>query len=74
MNGLERPRRRKIVIPPSTVRMLTVREIAETYGFHENSVRRWVTEDGLKSLSYGPGNKIFIAKKDVDKFIRQYYF
>ena len=74
MNGLERLRRRKNVVPPSTVKILSVREIADTYGFHENTVRRWVNEDGLKSVKYGPGNKMFIAKKDVDKFIRRYYF
>ena len=69
-----RRRQRKNVVPPSPVRMLSVRKIAEEYGFHENTVRRWVTDDGLKCVRYGPGNKIFIAEKDVEKFINKHYY
>jgi len=54
--------------------MLSVREIARRYGFHENTVRRWVTEDGLQSIRYGPGNKIYIAEEEVDNFIKEYYY
>ena len=68
------PRQRKNVVPPGTVRMLSVREIARRYGFHENTVRCWVTEDGLKCVRYGPGNKIFIAEKDAYKFVRRHYY
>ena len=74
MDDLERPRRRKNVFPPEPIRMLSVQEIARRYGFHENTVRRWVTEDGLKCIRYGPGNKIYIAEKDVIKFIKKYYY
>lgn len=74
MDRLERPRRRKNVVPPTTITMLSVRETASRYGFHENTVRRWVTEDGLKCMRYGPGNKIYIAEKAVEKFIQRYYY
>jgi len=37
-------------------------------------VRRWVTEDGLQSIRYGPGNKIYIAEEEVDNFIKEYYY
>jgi excisionase family DNA binding protein len=69
-----RPRQRKNVIPPGTIRMLSIREIARRYKLHENTVRRWVTEDKLKHIRYGPGGKIYIAEKDAEKFYRKYYF
>ncbi len=68
-----RKRLRKNVVPASTVKLLSVREIARRYGFHENTVRSWVTKDGLRCINYGPGNKIYIAEKDVEKFIKRYY-
>ncbi len=71
---MERPRQRKKVIPSGTIKMLSVSEIAHRYEFHENTVRRWVTVDKLKSIRYGPGNKIYIAKKDVDNFIQKHYY
>jgi len=74
MDDLERPRKRKNVLPSTTVKMLPVREIARRHGFHENTVRRWVVDDGLKCVKCGPGGKIFIAEKDVVKFIRKYYY
>ncbi len=74
MLRLERPRRRKNVVPRGTIKMLSVREIARRYGFHENTVRRWVTEDGLQSIRYGPGNKIYIAEEEVENFIKEYYY
>jgi len=72
--GFGERRQRKNVMPPSTVRLLSVREVARRYGFHENTVRRWVSEDGLRSVRYGPGNKIYIAERDVDRFIHRYYY
>jgi excisionase family DNA binding protein len=74
MNESERPRRRKNVVPPSTIKLLSVREIARRYGFHENTVRRWVAEDGLRAIRYGPGNKIYIAERDLEKFYKKYYY
>jgi len=74
-DGVEKRRQRKNVVPHNTtVRMLSVRKIASVYGFHENTVRRWVTEDGLMCVRYGPGNKIFISEQDVEDFIKQYYY
>jgi len=70
----QRPRRRKNVVPPGTITMLSVRGIALKHRFHENTVRRWVTEDGLRCVRYGPGNKIFIAEQDVEEFIKKYYY
>ena len=66
-------RKRKNVVPESTIRMLSVRDIAAKYGFHENTVRRWVRDDGLRCIRYGSGNKIFIAKKDVENFVGKWY-
>jgi excisionase family DNA binding protein len=72
-NKSRKRRQRKLVIPKSPVILLSVSEIAHRYQFHENTIRRWVSEDGLKSVRYGPGNKIFIAQKDVELFLRRYY-
>ena len=73
-NESERRRRRKNVVPPSTIKMLSIREIACRYDFHENTVRRWIIQDGLKCVRYGPGNKIYVAQKDVEKFHKKYYY
>lgn len=74
MNKGKRPRQRKNVMPHSAIIMLSVKEIALRYGFHENTIRRWVKDDDLRCIYYGPGNKIFIAKKDVEAFIKKYYY
>ncbi len=74
MTEQKRRRQRKNVVPPSAITMLSVREIAKRYHFHENTVRSWVTADALRCIRYGPGNKIFIAEKDVEKFIKKYYY
>jgi transposase len=68
-----RRRLRKNAIPSSPVRMLSVRAIAQKYGFHENTVRRWVNDDKLRNIRYGPGNKIYIAERDVNRFIKKFY-
>jgi excisionase family DNA binding protein len=72
-DGLSKRRLRKNVIPPSSFKLLSVRDIARRYGFHENTVRRWVTEDELRCIRYGPGKKIYITEKDVDRFIKRFY-
>jgi excisionase family DNA binding protein len=74
MNEEIRPRKRKNVVPRSAIKMLSVREIAKRYDFHENTVRNWVAEGELRFIRYGPGGKIFIAEKDVEKYIRKYYY
>jgi excisionase family DNA binding protein len=68
-----RRRQRKIVRPQTPVVMLSIQEIARRYRFHENTVRRWVSQDGLKYIRYGPGGKIYIAEKDVEEFIHKFY-
>jgi excisionase family DNA binding protein len=71
--GLGYRRQRKVVRPKSATLLLSVREIARRYRFHENTVRLWVSKDGLKSVRYGPGNKIYVAEKDVEAFLKKYY-
>jgi excisionase family DNA binding protein len=70
----ERRRQRRNVVPHSETVMLSVREIARRYGFHENTVRRWVSDGDIRFIRYGPGGKIFIAEEAVENFIRQYYY
>jgi excisionase family DNA binding protein len=71
--GLSQRRQRKVVRPKLPTILLSVREIARRYRFHENTVRRWVSEDGLRSVRYGPGNKIYIAEKDIEEFLKKFY-
>ncbi len=66
-------RKRKNVIPQSPVKLLSVNEIARRYGFHPNTVRSWVAEDGLRNIRFGPGNKIYVAQRDVEKFLHRFY-
>ena len=74
MSKQKRRRQRKNVVPHSAITMLSVKKIAKKYHFHENTIRSWVTSGGIKCIRYGPGNKIFIAEKDVEKFITKYYY
>lgn len=74
VNRPERRRQRRNVVPHSQTVMLSVREIARRYGFHENTVRRWVSNGDLEYIRYGPGGKFFIAEEEVENFIRQNYY
>ena len=50
-----------------------VKSISERYDFHPNTVRSWVTRDGLRHIRYGPGGKIFIRQDDVERFMKFWY-
>ncbi len=65
--------RKKNVVPGRVVRMLSVRAISKKYDFHPNTVRAWVTRDGLKHVRHGRGGKIFIRQDDVEAFIKEWY-
>jgi len=65
--------RKKNVMPGRAVRMLSVKRISEKYDFHPNTVRAWVTRDGLRHVRHGRGGKIFVRQDDVERFIRQWY-
>lgn len=66
-------KRKKNVISRRGVRMLSVKRISERYDFHPNTVRAWVTRDGLRHVRRGPGGKIFIRQDDVEAFIKEWY-
>jgi hypothetical protein len=65
--------RKKNVIRTRAIPMLSVKRISEKYGFHPNTVRSWVTRDGLRHVRHGPGAKIFIRQDDVEAFIKEWY-
>ena len=52
---------------------LSVNEISKRYRFHPNTVRAWVSRDGLKHVRRGPGGKIYIREGHVERFIRNWY-
>ena len=66
-------RRKKNVMPGRAVRMLSVKRISEKYNFHPNTIRSWVTRDGLRHVRHGPGAKIFIRQDDVEAFLKEWY-
>jgi len=66
-------RRKKNVIAKRGVPMLSVKLISERYDFHPNTIRAWVTRDGLRHTRHGPGGKIFVRQDDVERFIKFWY-
>jgi len=42
--------------------MLSVKDVAERYGFHPNTARAWASRDGLRHVRHGPGGKMFFRK------------
>ena len=73
MSGNKIYRRKRNVIVKKGVPLLSVESISERYNFHPNTVRAWVTRDGLRHIRYGPGGKIFIREDDVERFIKFWY-
>jgi excisionase family DNA binding protein len=72
MSQNRRPRR-KNPEEASALIFLSVEAICRDYGFHPNTIRKWVAQDRLRHIRYGRGRKIFINKDDVEAFIRQWY-
>jgi hypothetical protein len=54
--------------------MLSVDEISIKYGFHPNTVRRWVSVYGIRHIVTGRGGKIYINKVVVGDYIKQWYY
>ena len=65
---MTRIRRRRNVI-----RLWSVNDIREQYGFHPNTVRAWIHRDGLRHYRKGPGGKIHIREDDLLDFITRVY-
>ena len=55
------------------VRLYSVAEISELFGFHANTVRSWVHRDGLRHYRKGPGGKIYISEDDLKDFLARFY-
>jgi len=73
MANEKRYRRKRNIVDKRGVPLLSVKSISEKYNFHPNTVRSWVTRDGLRHIRYGPGGKIFIREDDVERFIKFWY-
>jgi len=65
-------KRRKNIIS-GNAKMLSVKRVAEKYGFSIHTVYNWVHRDGLKHVKHGPGGKIIIRQYDVEAFIKKWY-
>jgi excisionase family DNA binding protein len=55
------------------LKMMTIKNVAEKYGFSEHTVYNWVSRDGLKHIRNGQGSKILIKQADVEAFIDAWY-
>ena len=55
------------------LKMMTVKNVAEKYGFSEHTVYNWINRDGLKHIRNGQGSKILIKRADVEAFIDAWY-
>jgi len=69
----KRYRRKRNIIVKGRVAMLSVESISAQYGFHPNTIYKWVARDGLRCVRQGPGKKIFIRQDYVDRFIKLWY-
>ena len=73
MTDEKRYRRKRNILAKRGIPLLSVKSISERYGFHPNTIRAWVTRDGIRHIRYGPGAKIFIRQDDVERFIKFWY-
>ena len=55
------------------VRLYSVEELSQLYGFHPNTVRLWVHRDGLRHYRKGRGGKIYIRDDDLKDFFAKFY-
>ena len=55
------------------LRLYSVAEISQKYGFHANTIRLWVHRDGLRYYRKGRGGKIYIREDDLKDFFARYY-
>jgi excisionase family DNA binding protein len=56
----------------ATKHLLTVREAAEFAGVHEDTVHRWIRDEGLPKIQpAGPHTAIRIDPIDLDRFLNR---
>jgi len=53
--------------------LLSVTQVSEKFDFHPNTVRAWISRDGLRCYRKGPLGKIFLREDDVVDFIANHY-
>ncbi len=50
--------------------LLTIREVAEIFGVHQQTLRRWDEEGKLKSIRVGKFGHRKYRKTDVDRMLK----
>ena len=50
--------------------LLTIREVAELFGVHQRTLRRWDEEGKLKSIRVGKFGHRKYRKTDVDRMLK----
>lgn len=57
------------------IRLYSVTEIGQLFGFHPNTIRLWIHRDGLRHYrkGRGPGGTIYIREDDLKDFLAKFY-
>jgi len=55
------------------LRLYSVGEISEQFGFHPNTIRLWIHRDKLRHYRKGRGGKIYIREDDLRDFLARCY-
>ena len=57
------------------IRLYSVSEISQLFGFHANTIRLWIHRDGLRHYrkGRGPGGAIYIREDDLKDFLAKFY-
>ena len=50
-------------------KLLTVKEVAELFGRHEDTIRRWLREGHLKGIQIGKRGKYIIPQRNIEEFL-----
>jgi hypothetical protein len=53
--------------------MLSIKRISDLYGFHPQTIYRWLAKHDLEAEKHGRGGKLFIRKDYLEDFIRTWY-
>ena len=51
--------------------LLTIKEAADTFGVHENTIRNWLKKGLLRSHRINPRGQIFINERDLARVINK---
>ena len=57
---------------PKNLRVITIEEVTEKYGFHPNTITSWLKQ-GLRHYREGRGRKVYIFVSDLQGYLDEHY-